>query len=75
MYGFALADQKKPKEAIPELEAALAGGIRKPGPVRGLLAKQYLLIGDTVKAKAAAPQALREQPNNPDATEVLSKIK
>jgi len=72
-YGIALAQLKRPAEAIYPLESALAGGVRKPGPVRGLLALQYLLAGDKVKAKAAAEQALKEDPGNPDAAEVLKK--
>lgn len=72
-YGLALAELKRPKDAIVELEAALAGGVRKPGPIRGVLARQYLAVGDKVKAKAAATEALKEDPGNPDATEVLKE--
>jgi tetratricopeptide (TPR) repeat protein len=74
-YGLALATLNRPKEAIYELESTLLAGVRKPGPVRGLLAKQYLLTGDKVKAKSLAEQALKEDPGNPDATEVLAKVK
>jgi Tfp pilus assembly protein PilF len=45
--------------------------VRKPGPLRALLAQQYLAIGDKVKAKAAATQALKEDPGNAEATAVL----
>jgi cellulose synthase operon protein C len=70
-YGIALATLNRPKEAIDELEAALAAGVRKPGPLRGLLAKQYLLAGDKAKARFTAEQALKEDPGNPDAAEAL----
>lgn len=73
-YGLALANLNRPKEAIYELESALTAGVRKPGPLRGLLAKQYLLIGDKTKAKAAAEQTMKDDPTNPDAAEVLKKL-
>jgi Tfp pilus assembly protein PilF len=73
-YGTALATLKRPKEAAFELESALVGGIRKPGPVRALLAMQYLALGDKTKAKAAAEQALKEDPGNPDAADVIKKL-
>lgn len=73
-YGLALANLNRPKEAIYELESALIAGIRKPGATRALLAKQYLLVGDKAKAKTTAEQALKEDPNNPDAGEVLKKV-
>jgi len=74
-YGIALAELNRPKEAVEELEAALLAGPRKPGPVRGLLAKQYLLSGDRARARDAAEQSLKEDPGNPDAAEVLGKLK
>ena len=70
-YGLALAALNRPKEAIYELESALGAGVRKPGPLRATLAKQYLLTGDAAKAKALAEQALKEDPGNPDAEMVL----
>jgi hypothetical protein len=73
-YGLALVNLNRPKEAIYELESALTAGVRKPGPLRATLSKQYLLTGDKVKAKAAAEQALKEDPTNPDAAEVLKKL-
>lgn len=73
-YGLALANLNRPKEAIFELESALIGGLRKPAPARGLLAKQYLLAGDKVHAKASALQALKEDPKNPDAAAVLKSV-
>ncbi|MFN3652854.1 MAG: tetratricopeptide repeat protein [Armatimonadota bacterium] len=74
VYGAALAHLKRHQDAIYELESALAGGVRKPGAVRGLLAKQYLLAGDKAKAKAAAEQALKDEPSNADAAEVLKGL-
>ncbi|MGV3720205.1 MAG: tetratricopeptide repeat protein, partial [Actinomycetota bacterium] len=73
-YGTALATLKRPKEAAFELESALAAGVRKPGPLRALLATQYLALGDKTKAKAAAEQALKEDPGNPDAADVIKKL-
>jgi len=73
-YGLALANLNRPKEAIYELESALTAGVRKPGPLRGVLSKQYLLTGDKAKAKATAEQTQKEDPTNPDAAEVLKKL-
>lgn len=74
-YGIALAELKRPKEAVYELESALIAGVRKPAPLRALLAKQYLLAGDKAKAKEAAEQTLKEDPGNPDAEAVLKEVK
>lgn len=73
-YGLALAQLKRPKEAAFELESALVGGVRRPAVIRGVLAKQYLAAGDKVKAKAAAQQALKEDPKNADAVDVLKQL-
>ena len=73
-YGLALASRNRPKDAIFELESALVGGVRKPAPLRGTLAKQYLAIGDKVRAKEVAQQCLKDDPGNPDAKEVLQKV-
>jgi cellulose synthase operon protein C len=74
-YGLALGALGKPKEAIYELESALAAGPRKPGAVRAALATQYLAAGDKMKARAAAEQALKDEPNNAEARDVLEKTK
>ena len=42
-------------------------------PLRALLAKQYLATGDKAKARALAAEALKEDPGNPDAQEVLKE--
>lgn len=73
-YGIALANLNRPKEAVYELESALIAGVRKPGPLRALLSRQYLATGERTKAKAAAEQALKEDPTNPDAADVLKKL-
>lgn len=73
-YGLALAKLKRPREAIFELESALIGGVRKPASLRGVLAKQYLALGDKARAKAVAQQALKEDPKNVDAAQVLKQI-
>ncbi|MCC2669496.1 MAG: repeat-containing protein [Armatimonadetes bacterium] len=73
-YGLALAIRNRPKEAIYELESALTGGVRKQGPLRGTLAKQYLAVGNKVRAKEVALQCLKDDPSNPDAKEVLQKL-
>ena len=73
-YGIALTTLNKPKEAAFELESALIMGVRKPGHIRALLAKQYLALGDKVKAKAAATQALKEDPADEDAKAVLKAV-
>jgi len=72
-YGIALAEMQRPKEAIYELESALAAGVRRPGPVRALLAKQHLVTGDKQRARAEAERALKDEPNNAIAKEVLEK--
>jgi tetratricopeptide (TPR) repeat protein len=74
MYGIAQSRAGRAKEAAFSLETALAIGVRRPGPVRGLLAKQYLALGDRAKAKQAAEQALKETPNNADAKQVLMRL-
>jgi len=73
-YGRALAELKRPAEAAGELEAALAAGLRRPAPTRALMARQYLLAGDRAKAKAAAEQALKEEPGNAEAQAVLKDL-
>jgi predicted Zn-dependent protease len=70
-YGIALASLNRPKEAIFPLESALVGGLRRPAPTRALLARQYLLTGDKARAKLVAHQALKEDPRNALAAEVL----
>lgn len=70
-YGTALAALGRPKEAIEALETALTAGVRRPGPVRGLLARQYLLAGNRTRARELAEQALKETPGNADAQAVL----
>ena len=73
-YGRALVNLGKPKEAIFELESALIAGVRRPPAIRALLARQYLAVGDKAKAKAAAQQALKVDPKNAEAQEVLKKL-
>jgi tetratricopeptide (TPR) repeat protein len=73
-HGIALAHLNRPKEAAFALQSALIGGLRRPAPTRGLLAKQLLLAGDKAGAKAAAEQTLKEDSQNADAQEVLKKL-
>jgi predicted Zn-dependent protease len=73
-YGRALAELGKPSEAVVELESALLAGVAKPAPTRALLAKQYLALGDKTKARAAAEQALADDPQNADAKAVLAGL-
>ncbi len=73
-YGRALVNLGKPAEAAYELESALLGGVRRPASVRALLARQYLAIGDKARARAAATQALKDDPKNSEAQEVLKKL-
>jgi tetratricopeptide (TPR) repeat protein len=73
-YGRALVELKRPKEAIPVLENALAAGLRRPAPTRVLLARQHLLLGDRVRARTAAEQALKEEPTNADAQALLKEL-
>lgn len=70
-YGIALTTLNRPREAAFELESALIMGVRKPAHLRALLAKQYLALGEKVKAKAAAQEALKEDPTDEDAKAVL----
>lgn len=70
-YGQALAELKRPRESAFELESALAAGVRRPAVTRALLARQYLLAGDRGKARLAAEQALKEDPANAEAAQVL----
>lgn len=72
-YGVALAELKRPKEAIFELESALAAGYRRPSAVHVLIARQHLALGDKAAAKAAAQQALKEEPENAAAQAVLKE--
>jgi tetratricopeptide (TPR) repeat protein len=72
-YGIALADQKRPKEAIFELESALVGGVRRPANIRVIIAKQYLTLGDKSSAKTALQQALKDDPNNAEAAMLLKE--
>lgn len=73
-YGRSLAKAKRPREAAYELESALLAKPRRPGKLRGLLARQYLLLGDKTKARAAAEQALKELPGERTATQVLREL-
>lgn len=70
-YGIALGALKRHKEAIFELESAIAAGYRRPAALRVLIARQHLALGDKAAARAAAQQALKEEPENAAAMAVL----
>jgi tetratricopeptide (TPR) repeat protein len=75
IYGQALARRGRHREAAFELESALIGGVRRPGRLRAQLARQLLLFGNLVGARAAAMQALKEEPGNQEAEAVLREAK
>ncbi len=70
MYARALLEKKRPKDAIREAESALLCPkltAEVAADANVILARAYLALGDTTKARAARDEALRQDPSNADA--------
>ncbi len=74
-YARSLVAARRHVEAAREFETAVLAGARRPGQLRALAARAWLTAGDRVKARASAEQALKDDPENPEAKAVLSELK